>query len=174
MLVRRTWTAWRLHPLDLPHHPLASKMSIGTLLNVPQHPAGKNVFAFEHAMAHREVMAVMGPLTQWSVVPYFIDPFQFDAQPGTNWHLNHQRSHDDFVAGLPPDFLAENPGMTTNQPVLDNYLPQQDNRSWWTFINHQEHYTANQTVLPLPFFLEGTHGGLPWWMTEGRFVRTYW
>jgi hypothetical protein len=148
-------------------------VSLATLLNIPNDPAGRNAFEFEHAMAHRTPMQIMGPLGQWSTMPYFIDPFVYDAAPGTTWHHGHQQAHNDFTSFLPANFLTpseqEGFGIPSNQILLDSRLPVEDSRAWWTFANFQEHYVvSNLTPLPL------TVATYPWWLEAPRLVANFW
>lgn len=112
-------------------------------------------FDFEHAMAHRALLAAMFPLTQFSVLPYLLDP-SYDTQlPATKWHLNHQQAHTDSLTTLPAYFQGGAPqqtpqrlGQYNNTILLDSDLSNQDQLTWWTFANHREHYVATQTILP--------------------------
>jgi hypothetical protein len=158
-------------------------MSIASLLVVPTDERTRSAFQFEHAMAHRQNMQVMGPLDQWSAIPYFIDPTIWDADPGTNWHLNHQQAHHDFISYLPAYFdqtqtaWKANPGIPTNQHMLDPVMNEPKSRSWWTHQNHTEHATANAAILPLPLyaqFLPPAIFALPWWLQPPRLVATFW
>jgi hypothetical protein len=150
-------------------------MSQATLLNVPDDYRGRSAFEFEHAMAHREVMIVMGPLTQWSVMPYFIDPARYQAPPGTNWHRNHQQAHDDVTTYLPADGTALEPGIPSSQVVQEGDLTDPERRTWWTFINHQEHYVSNAAIPVQGYTGRGlTISALPWWMLNARLVATFW
>ena len=76
-------------------------MSQSTLLVFPDNERWKNAFSFDHAMEHRKLMSVMGPLTQWSTMPYFIDPMKYDGRPSTMWHMLHEQAHTDFTSYLP-------------------------------------------------------------------------
>lgn len=145
-------------------------MSIATLLNVPADSAGQNAFAFEHAMAHREVMAVMAPLNQWSTMPYFITPADWKASPANDWNLNHQQAHNDYASYLPGYQTALDPGFTFQHILVDSNLSDPASRQWWTFLNNQDHYLANEVVLPLPFALPT----VPWWALVERRALNFW
>jgi hypothetical protein len=128
-------------------------------------------------MAHRTLYAVMGPLDQFSVLPYLIDPPQHTDVRASKWHLNHQQAHDDFILAVPAGY--ENPaiGIPTSQILVDSDLSNPESRTWWTFANHQEHYIAEGTVLPLPN--PTTQAGLPasspWWIPAPRWtLPPYW
>lgn len=118
-------------------------MAIASLL-VKTDPA---TFAFEHAMATRLQLAAMWPLTQFSVLPYLLDP-EYDTElPATKWHLNHQQAHNDVLVTLPAYFGAiEHLGAFNNQILMENDLDNADQLTWFTFANHQEHYIAIGTL----------------------------
>lgn len=61
------------------------------------------VFEFHHAMTHRQYFAVMRPLSQFSAVPYLLDPEFNTGNPAENWNMNHQQAHSDFNGALPND-----------------------------------------------------------------------
>lgn len=147
-------------------------MTQATLLRLPDDPAGRDAFTFDHAMAHRAVFAAMGPLDQWSVLPYFIDPTAYDARPGTNWHLNHQTAHNDFIEYLPPNpFVpAHHTGIQIAQNLLDTEFNREDSLLWWTFDNHQHHFLAMAAIYPLDL----TADPLPWWLLAPRLVTNFW
>lgn len=129
----------------------------------------RNTFSFDHAMAHRNVMAVMGPIDQWTVMPYWIDPTNYQAGPATNWRLQHQQAHDDFIETLPTNPTAETPGIPMAQNLIDNDLQDPGTRAWWTFNNHMQHLIASSAILPLP-----SAEPIPWWYLPPRRVLTYW
>jgi hypothetical protein len=150
-------------------------MALATLLVFPKEgdTAAQNTFSFEHAMAHRSLMAVMGPLTQWSVMPYFIDPTNFSAGPAGVWNQAHQQAHNDFNGYLPGYSAAPAPpaphlGFGQRQPLMDTNF-QARPLAFWTFANHTEHLLAANTVLPLP-----TGTNVPWWAQPPRRVLTFW
>lgn len=98
-------------------------MSQATLLVFPDNERWKNVFSFDHAMAHRYIMSMMGPLNQWSAMPYFIDPMHYDDDPSGPWHFAHQQAHDDFNSYLPPHPNADPPpGMIFQGPIASVHL----------------------------------------------------
>ena len=123
-------------------------MTIASLLYRPEDERAKTAFNFDHAMAHRAYYQLMAPLHEWTVMPYFIDPAQHVEIPGSMWHLNHQQAHNDFSLALPSDFQQPTTGNPTRQILLDSNLDDPGSLTWWTFINHQEHYIANAIVLP--------------------------
>jgi len=147
-------------------------VAIVTLLKIPETEVGQKAFSFEHAMAHRQATAVMGPLSQWSILPYFIDPAQFDASPANKWNLNHQQAHNDFTSDLPAYSTALVPGIPLNQNLVDTNFKNPLSQLWWTFANHQEHFIANQAILPLNLTIPTDQ--LPFWAVVGRIVPTSW
>ena len=136
-------------------------MSAATLLAMPDDPVGLATFAFEHAMSHRTYLGAMAPLTRFSVLPYFIHPMQNDP----SWRLDHQQAQNDFTSTMPtwgnPPPVPPAPGtLSVAVPLAHNLLdlPNLDDpgqRSWWTFVNHQEHYIASANLpglLTYPFW----------------------
>jgi hypothetical protein len=127
-------------------------MTAVTLLN-PDDP----MFGFVHAMEHRTPMAIMPTLSHYSVMPYFLDPIRHRNVPAGPWHLNHQRSHDDFNSIL-PSYYNYNPTNDINIPfrIMQTHLLVEgdgrsgEDRTWWTFVNHQEHHILNDAILPIP------------------------
>jgi hypothetical protein len=65
-------------------------------------------------------------------------------------------------------------GIPQAQILLEGDGGSPENRSWWTFVNHQQHFTANNAILPLPTdqpLTAGTPPGEamvsnPWWWTQ--------
>lgn len=122
-------------------------MSRANLLHMGDTPAQQAVFAFEHAMAHRNAFGVMSPLNRFSVLPYFIDPMRKDA-PAQKWNLNHQQAHNDALQHLPSEFGSPTVGLFIGQNLIDTDLNDPRQRQWWIFQNHQEHYIGGNTILP--------------------------
>lgn len=144
-------------------------MSLATLLTFPQDERAQNAWGFDHAMAHRSMLAVMGPLHQWSAIPYFIDPQQFKATPANYWNLNHQQAHNDANYFLPSYALAADKGISSSQNLIDHDFRSQDGQQWWTFANHQEHRIAAGAINPIP-----GSDPIPWWAAIPRRVLTFW
>ena len=125
-------------------------MPLAVLLN-----SGDPIFDFEHAMAHREYLAVMAPLNRFSALPYFIEPWPFPNPPlpswADAWNLDHQRAHNDFASALPAVWQPNTVyfGVPMGQNLVDSDLNDAENFAWWTFANHQEHFIANNAILPL-------------------------
>ena len=111
-------------------------MSFAMLLHVPENPRGQAAFAFDHDMIHRFYLNKM---------PSASRTWQFDPAYATNefsssWHLNHQQAHNDF------NFAARIP--SPNSILKETNLNDARNLTWWTFINHAEHYRANMVLAP--------------------------
>ena len=135
------------------------------------------VFAFHHAMSHRTYYQAMGPLHQWTILPYLLDPTYALLLPGSEWHLNHQQAHNDFTRTVPSGYENPGVGIPTNQNLLNPDLADARSRAWWTFANHQEHYIADDTMLPLPNTVDqtGAPASAPWWIPAPRWTPPpYW
>jgi hypothetical protein len=146
-------------------------MAIVTLLVPPdEHPnvhttlpyAKRGAFAFEHMMAHRNLFGAMGwegiGLSQFSVLPYMLDPEVNTKTQASGWHLNHGQAHQDATVTLPGWFgwwflTGQRPATQVGSfhDFADKTLATPESTKWWTWINHQEHYIANQ-VLPTAQF----------------------
>lgn len=109
------------------------------------------IFAFEHMMAHRRYFAVMSPLNRFSALPYLLDPAYDTNIRASMWHINHQKAHTDFANSLPANYNAgpDQVGIPTAQPLADSDLSNAESLTWWTFLQHEEHYLADQAILPL-------------------------
>ena|SRR6516164_5242692 len=134
-------------------------MTTPTLLNFDD-----PVFAFEHAMAHRIYLGMMAPLTRFSAVPYILDPITV-RRPSDSWHLNHQQAHDDADNAIPGTYLG--PAIVGYSPNMkDANLADPWNRSWWTFMNHREHFIESSAMLPAPQMPPpppAPHWAFPFW-----------
>lgn len=143
-------------------------MALPTLLTEPVGAGQTETFAFEHAMAHRQLLGAMATsvnvytpaapspvnpfilpgttgLTGFSAVPYGpLDP-QSNA---SLWHLDHGQAHTDAQISLPDYFGYPTEGLINPASnMVDFNLDVPGQRTWWTFANHQEHLVA-QSVLP--------------------------
>lgn len=107
-------------------------------------------FAFEHAMAHRNVMRVMYPLSRFSAMPYFVDPEIMTDQNASSYHLDHQQAHNDAFSALAPYGSVTPVSHFVRPNLADTNLADQEKLSWWKHHNHMAHYTAEQTVVPDP------------------------
>jgi hypothetical protein len=182
-------------------------MPLAILLN-PDDP----LFEFEHMMQHREYFAVMDPLPRFSALPYQLASPRLDVgRPAGDWNLRHQRAHNDFNRTLPSNYLdgytlstvtpippptpppppfdqatatdAGQFGVLPEHNLLEGTGPNSEDRSWWTFVNHQEHYEANNAILPLPTTAATSAGtgpgeanlSNPWWWTNRAPIQfPYW
>ena len=154
-------------------------MTAVSLLNRPGNERALSAFRFDHAMQHRNYFQVMAPLHGWSVMPYFVEPVFPENDVNTrasNWHLKHQRAHDDFRVALPSDWNSPNQGIPTQQILVDSDLSNPGSEAWWTFANHQEHYVANTIILPaLPEAQTAIVNGMlvvlpPTWISPSRWT----
>jgi hypothetical protein len=113
---------------------------------------------FDHAQAHRELLGGMsrtiellggryqvGGLTEYSAIPYFIDPLLNTGM----WHFDHGQAHKDASGALPGwfGFSATTSMLNPTLNLVDYDLQNEDHVTWWTFVNLMEHLTA-QAVLP--------------------------
>jgi hypothetical protein len=103
---------------------------------------------FNHAMAHREWLGVMAPLTRFSLVPYFIEPMIASVEAAGPWALRHQQAHNDAMASLPSSFGATTVGLFIGGNLIDTNLGDQGQQKWLEFQNEQEHYVANTAITP--------------------------
>jgi hypothetical protein len=93
-------------------------------LPIEEGPA-RHAFVWDHLQAHRDLLAqrkTSGPLT------LLLDPMQNEDLPASKWHVDHQEAHNNVRAGINSD-----------QILRDSNLSDEEQRLWWTFINHQEH-----------------------------------
>src|SRR5262245_52785468 len=107
-------------------------------------------FDFEHAMAHRNALAVIYPLQRFSVVPYFIEPEQNVERRAGKWHLNHQQAHTDALNNFPsryywpPTTMPQPPplppiqvpatvrfGLRVGGNLIDTSFADERQRRWW-------------------------------------------
>ena len=106
-------------------------MSLAMLLDVPKNPRGQAAFAFDHDMIHRFTLDKMPPVSRtWQFDPTY-SPNEFSS----SWHLNHQQAHNDFNSALQIP--------SPNSILKETNLNEARTLTWWTFINHAEHYQAN-------------------------------
>ncbi|HEY2530279.1 MAG TPA: hypothetical protein VGJ20_20475 [Xanthobacteraceae bacterium] len=88
-----------------------------------------------------------------------------------------------------PPYQQANPlqggtfGIPQAQILLEGNGRSPENRSWWTFANHQEHYIANNAILPLPTTAPTTAGTPPgeatvsnpwWWINRAPVIYPFW
>lgn len=124
----------------------------------------RSVWEFDHAMAHRQYLALMAPLNRFSAIPYFIEPLPAPTppfpRPADLWSLDHQQAHNDYQLSLPSIWGTTEVGfgIPSTQNLIDTDLNAAESRSWWTHANHQQHYIADNAILPLT-----TPGTYPFW-----------
>lgn len=111
-------------------------MSFPMLLHMPDNPRGQAAFAFDHDMIHRYYLTRMPPASR----VYLLDPTYDLNMPAGPWHFDHQQAHNDFNSA----FNIPSP----RSIVREGNLSDARNKTWWTFINHQEHYRANLELAP--------------------------
>jgi hypothetical protein len=74
-------------------------------------------------------------------------------------------------------------GIPQAQILLEGSGGTPENRSWWTFVNHQQHFAANNAILPLPTMQPTTAGTPPgeatvsnpwWWVDRSPVLFPFW
>jgi hypothetical protein len=128
-------------------------MPLCALLRMGRSNAERDLWRFEHTMAHRFLFGSLSPLSQFSVLPYNLDPSQFNGK----WTLlNHQKSHWDATATLttfpwwwfqgvtpaPSEVPAGGLGEAMNGNMVDTDLNNQRTFPWWLHENHTQHLNA--------------------------------
>ena len=105
-------------------------MAFPSLLVMPDNDRALAAFNFDHDMIHRAYI----PGYPQSNIPYIFDPVppQTFASRARNWQQLHQQAHADLSSAR----------VTLNKPMMDSNLGDPESRTWWTFINNQEHYIA--------------------------------
>lgn len=104
-------------------------------------------------MAHRASFGCMSPLSQFSVLPYHLDPSTFN---GRGYLLDHQQAHNDMLCTLPnfppywPDPEPLPRGGTPGQNLLDTDLNNPRTLPLWLHFNHTEHLTVMDLQLQYP------------------------
>jgi hypothetical protein len=116
-------------------------MSLASLLTLPTNERGAWGFVFDHDQTHRSMFAALqpsGPTQSVGALPPILDPApirQTERRAG-NWHFDHQAVHDQFNVAI---F-----GVQTPQNMADATFAEKSSLTWWTFVNHHEHYLNNQ------------------------------
>jgi len=130
-------------------------LPLAALLRMGSTDAERSLWRFEHTMAHRTLYGSMSPLSQFSVLPYSLDPSQFNGR----WTLlNHQQAHWDatntltsfpwwwFESRYNPVPTAEPPvgglGTNLNGNMVDADLNNARTLPWWLHENHTQHLNA--------------------------------
>jgi hypothetical protein len=133
-------------------------VAISALQKWPEDASEAASFSFEHMMAHRYLMSAFAqigaatppatgfettptPLSDFSVLPYLLDPMYDMYEPGSKWQLNHQQAHNDFSSAIASPFGIEPTpvGVLPGQILLNSPLDTPGPLQWWTFVNHTEH-----------------------------------
>lgn len=76
---------------------MGAAMAQVSLLRMGGSATERATYAFEHAMATRTLYGAMSPISQFSVLPYYIDP----QQAGGMYRLRHQQAHWDALSAIP-------------------------------------------------------------------------
>lgn len=110
-------------------------MALASLLVLPTNPRAAIGFVFDHDQEHRSMQAALEPGPSQ---PPMLDPaLASDTTPRAGpWHFNHQTAHNQFNLAI---F-----GFQTQQNMADATFADKSSLTWWTFVNHQEHYLINQ------------------------------
>ena len=116
-------------------------------------------------MAHRNGLGIMSPLDRFSIVPYLLDPMDPENPlSGDSWMLDHQQAHNDAMANLPTEFGASTIGLHIGGILRDYNLDNPEQRTWWTFQNHMEHYVGGNSISPnVPFPPPAPQWMYPFW-----------
>lgn len=121
------------------------------VLPAPDDARWRAVWSFDHQMVHDQMLAQLAPQTQFSAAPYFVEPLPAPVPPfptpADMWNLKHQSAHDDFNQRVATGPFV---GIPLNQNLVDSNLNAPEDRTWWTFANHQEHYIISAMIAPLP------------------------
>jgi hypothetical protein len=113
------------------------------------------IFDWAHRMQHELYFRYMPDPRQFSGLPYELDPAYQQNVPFGPWHWPHQQAHNDFNEVLPPnDFFDPTVLPIPTRIFQTNILGEankdkQESWTWWTFVNHQEHYIADNSIQPL-------------------------
>jgi hypothetical protein len=116
---------------------------VAQILTMGDDAASQKAFAFDHAMRHRDALGAMAPLDRFTLIPYFVDP----STEKPFWLLVHGQAHIDFTSTL---------SIPSQQPLVDTDLADERKRTWWEFVNNQEHLLAEDATvnmtLTFPFW----------------------
>ena len=97
--------------------------------------------------------------------------------PATPMTFSHPAYHQ-AIALTPGTF-----GIPQGQILIEGTGQTAENRAWWTFANHQEHFIANDAILPLPTTAPTTAGTPPgqaavsnpwWWVDRSPIKFPFW
>lgn len=109
-------------------------MALCSLLVVPTDERAAAGFTFDHDQLHRDMSTAIAP----NDLPRLLDPttVQDAATRAGYWNFTHQNAHDNFNLAI---F-----GVEFNQQLADSNLTQSESLTFWTFVNHAEHFRNNQ------------------------------
>ena len=105
-------------------------MSTASLLYLTPDARRAQGFVFDHDQLHRE-MTVSGNADRATLLDPA--PIAYTSQRAGNWHFDHQWDHDNFNLA----FFG-----FKRDPMADSNLAEPASLAWWTFVNHQQHYLA--------------------------------
>lgn len=103
------------------------------------------------------------------------------SQPTTLTNIALSITHPPYWQGVPLPGGAF--GIAQSQILLEGTGQSPENRSWWTFVNHQQHFITNEAILPLPTDQPTTVGEPPgqitasnpwWWIDRYPIIYPYW
>lgn len=109
-------------------------MALASLLTLPTNVRGAAGFVFDHDQEHRSMLAALDTRTR----PPVLDPAPFHqtSERAGPWHNDHQIAHDNFNLAIFGNQLP--------QSMADATFADKSSLSWWTFVNHREHFLINQ------------------------------
>lgn len=110
-------------------------MALASLLALPRNQREAYGFVFDHDQEQRSMFTALDPSVG---NPPILDPapIKATAERAGVWHYNHHHAHEDFSIGA---F-----GYRLTQNMADATFAEKSSLSWWTFVNHHEHYLINQ------------------------------
>jgi len=92
-------------------------MNTVALLELPTEENARYFWVFNHDQLHRH-----------KTPTYILDPLLNPNQPASKWHQDHQIAQDRLGTG---QFI-----------LRDTNLSNANERAWWEFANHLEHYLS--------------------------------
>ena len=107
-------------------------MSAATLLN-----ASDPWFNFDHQQAHNAMLVNEGNSTNFSTLPYLIEPNFGDTAVPAGWgNTLHTQAHQDYITLFPVPYGGSGPAS------LNDVALTPEPSAWWQFSNFQLHYIA--------------------------------
>ena len=108
-------------------------MSGATLLN-----ASDPWFDFDHQQAHNVMFTSEAGSTNFSGLPYFIDPAYGDTAVPAGWgNTLHTQAHQDYISLFSAPYGGSDPANLNDLALTPEQSP------WWQFSNFQLHYITN-------------------------------